>query len=65
MDLIEPAGFDITDRAFRRAALDYLDQVEIARHASFEAFDAMRRECGSRLLLLTTQAGHAYCEFAF
>jgi tRNA (cytidine/uridine-2'-O-)-methyltransferase len=42
--IIEPAGFPVTDRAFRRAGLDYLDQVTITRHASFAAFDAWRRE---------------------
>ena len=30
--IIEPAGFPISDRAFRRAGMDYLDQVTIERH---------------------------------
>ena len=33
--IVEPAGFPVTDRAFRRAGMDYLDRVRIARHASF------------------------------
>ncbi|MGZ8323028.1 MAG: tRNA (cytidine(34)-2'-O)-methyltransferase, partial [Rhodoplanes sp.] len=33
--LIEPAGFPTTDRAFRRAGMDYLDQVALTRHASW------------------------------
>ena len=32
--IIEPAGFPVTDRAFRRAGMDYLDQVTIVRHAA-------------------------------
>jgi len=30
--IIEPAGFPVTDRAFRRAGMDYLDQVTLVRH---------------------------------
>jgi len=65
VDVIGPTGFDMTDRALKRAALDYLDHVEIARHASFAAFEAVRRARGSRLVLLTTQGEMAYTAFAF
>ena len=41
--LIEPAGFPLTDRAFRRAGMDYLDQVVVVRHVSWSAFDIARR----------------------
>ncbi len=46
--LIEPAGFPNLDRAFRRAGMDYLDQVALTRHASWTAFEAWRRKksCG-------------------
>lgn len=60
--LIEPAGFPVTDRAFRRAGMDYLDQVTIARHASFAAFDAWRREAGLALTLFTTRGGTGYLD---
>ena len=53
--LIEPAGFPVTDRAFRRAGMDYLDQVMIERHASWAAFDAWRQENGLGLTLFTTR----------
>jgi tRNA (cytidine/uridine-2'-O-)-methyltransferase len=63
--LIEPAGFPTSDRAFRRAGMDYLDQVTIVRHASFAAFMAWRAAAGARLVLLTTQAGTSYLDHAF
>ena len=63
--IIEPAGFPVTDRAFRRAGLDYLDQVEIQRHASFGAFEDWRRGVGARLLLLTTRAETSYLDHAY
>ena len=54
--IIEPAGFATSDRAFRRAGMDYLDQVEIVRHVNWEAFEAWRAGAGARLILFTTRA---------
>src|SRR5262245_20820960 len=65
VDVIAPTGFDMTDRALRRAGLDYLAHVEIARHATFAEFEAMRQRSGSRLVLLITRAEVAYTSFAF
>jgi tRNA (cytidine/uridine-2'-O-)-methyltransferase len=67
VDVIGPAGFDASDRNLRRAGLDYLDHVEIARHVSFAAFLAARRSAPhpGRLVLLTTAGETAYTTFAF
>jgi tRNA (cytidine/uridine-2'-O-)-methyltransferase len=65
VDIIGPAGFDMTDRALRRAGLDYLAVAEIGRHACFADFDAARRRRGSRLVLLTTHGEQRYTSFAF
>ena len=63
--IVEPAGFPVSDRHFRRAGMDYLDHVDIARHVSFAAFEDWRRAAGRRLLLLTTQGATPYTAFAF
>jgi tRNA (cytidine/uridine-2'-O-)-methyltransferase len=63
--IIEPAGFPVTDRAFRRAGMDYLDRVSIARHASFAGFDGWRRDAGLTLVLLTTAAECSYLDHQF
>jgi tRNA (cytidine/uridine-2'-O-)-methyltransferase len=63
--LIEPAGFPASDRAFRRAGMDYLDQVQLTRHASWEAFEDWRRGQGLRLVLFTTRAATSYLGHAF
>ena len=63
--LIEPAGFPITDRAFRRAGMDYLDQVAIERHASWGAFEDWRREAGLELTLFTTKGEKSYLDHDF
>jgi tRNA (cytidine/uridine-2'-O-)-methyltransferase len=58
--IIEPAGFPVSDRAFRRAGMDYLDQVNLTRHASWDSFEAWRRGAGLSLALLTTRAARSY-----
>jgi tRNA (cytidine/uridine-2'-O-)-methyltransferase len=63
--IIEPAGFPVSDRHFRRSGMDYLDHVEIERHISWQAFSQWRREQGKRLVLLTTKAEAALWDFAF
>jgi tRNA (cytidine/uridine-2'-O-)-methyltransferase len=63
--IIEPAGFPVTDRAFRRAGMDYLDRVELERFASWTAFEAWRRDARRRLVLLTTRASLSYTAFRF
>ena len=65
VDVIMPTGFDMTDRALRRAALDYLPHVAIARHESFEAFNAERLRNGRRLLALTTHGAVAHTHIAY
>jgi tRNA (cytidine/uridine-2'-O-)-methyltransferase len=64
-DIIGQTGFDMSDRALRRAGLDYLDQAVIRRHLSFDEFDAARRAEGARLLLLTTAGDTVYASFSF
>jgi tRNA (cytidine/uridine-2'-O-)-methyltransferase len=63
--IIEPAGFPVTDRAFRRAGMDYLDQVALTRHGSFQAFEDWRRAGRFSLVLLSTAAETCYLDHAF
>lgn len=63
--IIEPAGFPVTDRAFRRAGMDYLDHVALTRHASWSAFEAWRRSHALRIVLFTTRAEPCYFDHGF
>ena len=63
--IIEPAGFPVSDRAFRRAGMDYLDQVMLQRHDSWTKFDEWRREAGYRLVLFTTKGATSYLDFEY
>ncbi len=63
--LIEPAGFPTTDRAFRRAGMDYLDQVALTRHASWAHFEVWRQAQALRLVLFTTGGDTPYLAHCF
>jgi tRNA (cytidine/uridine-2'-O-)-methyltransferase len=63
--IIEPAGFPISDRAFRRAGMDYLDQVSLMRHDSWTRFEEWRAKAGCRLILFTTKGATSYLDFRY
>ena len=63
--IIEPAGFPTSDRAFRRAGMDYLDAVTIVRHADWQAFAAWREARAARLVLFTTRAERSYLDHTY
>lgn len=63
--IIEPAGFPVSDRHFRRAGMDYLDQVSITRHDSWSKFHQWRNEAGFRLALFTTKAAGSYLDYRY
>jgi tRNA (cytidine/uridine-2'-O-)-methyltransferase len=67
VELIEPAGFDASDRNLRRAGLDYLQHLHLTRHESWATFEAWRSiaQPRPRLVLLTTQASVSYAEFDY
>ncbi len=62
VDIIEPCGFLFTDKALKRAGMDYLELADVTRHASWEAF---RAQATGRIVLLTAKAADPYTGFAF
>lgn len=65
VEIIGPAGFDMSDKALRRAGLDYLEHVRVTRHASWDAFVAAREAGAGRLVLLTSAAETPLHRFDF
>ena len=63
--IVEPAGFATSDRAFRRAGLDYLDRVRLVRHVAWSAFERWRQAARLRLVLFTTHAAQSYLDHRF
>src|SRR3954451_6854492 len=63
--IIEPAGFPVSDRHFRRSGMDYLDQVSITRHDSWSKFERWRHDKGLRLGLFSTRGALPYLEHRY
>lgn len=63
--IIEPAGFDISDKNLRRAGMDYLELAQLHKHLSWEYFYDYAKNEQRRLLLFTTKATHSYYEMNY
>jgi tRNA (cytidine/uridine-2'-O-)-methyltransferase len=65
IEIIEPCGFLLSDKGFRRTGMDYLELADVVRHASWSAWCESRRERPGRLVLLTSKGSLPYTAFAF
>ena len=63
--IIEPAGFPVSDRHFRRAGMDYLDQVTVSRHDSWSKFEQWRNHGCYRLILFSTRGTGSYLDYRY
>ncbi|WP_159950379.1 tRNA (cytidine(34)-2'-O)-methyltransferase [Rhizobium sp. 18065] len=65
VDIIEPAGFVLSDKNLKRAGMDYLASVAMTRHVNWEQFDQWRRSENHRLVLASTKAAEPYTGFSY
>jgi tRNA (cytidine/uridine-2'-O-)-methyltransferase len=65
VDIIEPAGFDISDRNLKRAGMDYIESVDLVRHVTWDQFEKWRAGTKRRLILASTKAADRYTNMAF
>ena len=65
VDIIGPTGFDMSDRALRRAGMDYLAMAGLTRHVDWNAFEAWRHGERRRLVLFTTSGATPLWDFDF
>jgi len=65
VDVIEPCGFPFSDRAVRRAAMDYAERAEIVRHVSWARFLEDPARAQGRLLLFTTRGAEPFHSFRY
>ena len=65
LHLVEPLGFDISEKAVRRAGLDYWHLVEVTTHPNLEALFRDFPQAASDLWLATTKAPHDYSQAQF
>ena len=62
LHLVHPLGFKITEKAVKRAGLDYWDKVEIEEHISFEKFLEKYKPENHNMFFVTTKGKHVYSE---
>ena len=62
LHLVYPLGFSISEKAVKRAGLDYWDKVEIEKHNSFEEFLEKYKPEEHDMFFVTTKGKHVYSE---
>jgi len=65
LHLIEPLGFDMSDRQLKRAGLDYHEYAPVRCHASWRAFLTQVQPATDRLFAFTTRASRAFADVAW
>ena len=63
LEIIEPCGFLISDKRFKRVVMDYMDEKEIKFYQSSKDFFESKKN--QRIILMTTKASSSYTEFKF
>ena len=63
LHLIEPLGFDISDKAVRRAGMDYWKDLDLAVYRNFEEF--LEKNPGAKIYMATTKAQKAYTQVEY
>ena len=62
LHLVHPLGFDVSEKAVKRACLDYWDKVEIEEHKSFEEFLEKYKPEEHNMFFATTKGQHVYSD---
>ena len=63
LHLIEPLGFSISEKAVKRAGMDYWDQLDVRRYMNFQEF--LEKNPNAKIWMATTKAKHVYSEVEF
>ena len=63
LEIIEPCGFLLNDKRFKRVVMDYMDEKEIKFYRSFSHFFDSKKD--QRIILMTTKASETYTKFKF
>ncbi len=63
LEIIEPCGFFLTDKRFKRVVMDYMDEKEIRFYKNYDYFFESKKN--QRIILMTTKASVSYTTFKF
>ncbi len=65
VEIIEPCGFMINDKRFKRVVMDYLDEKMIRFYKNYDEFFKVKKKENERIILMTTKASDSYTNFRF
>ena len=65
IEIIEPCGFIINDKRFKRVVMDYLDEKMIRFYKNYDDFFQTKKKEKERIILMTTKASTSYSNFKF
>ena len=65
VEIIEPCGFMLNDKRFRRVVMDYLDEKMIRFYKNYDDFFRIKKKEKERIVLMTTKASTSYSNFKF
>ena len=63
LEIIEPCGFLLSDKRFKRVVMDYMDIKNISYYKNYEEFFEIKKN--ERVILITTKADKAYTSFSY
>lgn len=63
LHLIEPLGFQLTEKALKRAGMDYWKEIDVVRYIDYEEF--MEKNPGAKIYMATTKAKKTYTELSY
>ena len=65
IEIIEPCGFMINDKRFKRVVMDYLEEEKIKFYKNYDDFFQTKKKEKGRIVLMTTKANTSYTKFKF
>ena len=65
IEIIEPCGFILNDKRFKRVVMDYLDEKMIKFYKNYDDFFQIKKRKKERIVLMTTKASTSYSNFKF
>ena len=65
VEIIEPCGFMLNDKRFKRVVMDYLDEKMIKFYKNYDVFFQTKKKEKERIVLMTTKASTSYSNFKF
>lgn len=63
LHLIEPLGFSLSEKAIKRAGMDYWSELEAERYVNYEDF--LQKNPNAKIYMATTKGKHVYTEVSF